>query len=155
MKKSAQSLLIVFFVSLTVACIHKTGGTVTPWERVTTYNAALADANNTLEQGAEIAVSSNLLSPQQAFPLIQCSAQVANIHLQVTAILKQGQATQANVASIKDLVDQIKASIAALPPSSLGIKNPKSQQNFEQDVSNIGTLADSLLAALETIGGTS
>jgi len=120
---------------------------------VHTYNAALAEANNAVEQGAEIVVSSNLLSAPQAAPLINMTGQVAMLHQQITSILAQGSATQANVAGVKSLVDAIKSSIAALPPAALGLKNPKSQQNFQQDVANIGTLADSLLTALEAVGG--
>ena len=151
MKIIAQRLSIAFLITLTVACIHKTGGTVTPWERVHTYNAALADANSALEQGAEAAVSSNLLQPVQAAPIINMTGQVALLHQQITAILASGTASAANVASVKAVVDQIKASLQALPTSSLGIKNPKSQQTFQQDVSGIGTLADAILSALEAV----
>lgn len=151
MKIIAQRLSIAFVLFLTVACIHKTGGTVTPWERVHTYNAALADSNSALEQGAEAAVSSNLLQPAQAAPIINMTGQVALLHQQITAILASGTASAANVASVKAVVDQIKASLQALPASALGIKNPKSQQTFQQDVSGIGTLADAILSALEAV----
>ena len=151
-----QRISVVYLAILlwsTVGCIHKTGGTVTPWERVHTYNAALADANNAVEQGMEIAVSSNLLPTAQAAPVINMTGQVAMLHQQITSILAQGQATQANIASVKALVDQIKSSIAGLPATALGFKNPKSQQTFQQDVANIGILADSVLTALIAVGG--
>jgi hypothetical protein len=150
-RSSIFALCLVLSASL--GCIHKTGGTVTPWERVHTYNATLAEANNTLERGAEAAVSANLLQPIQAAPIINMTGQVAVLHQQVTAILAQGQATAANVASVRAMVDQIKASLSALPASALGIKNPKSQQTFQADVTSIGTLADALLTALEAVGG--
>jgi len=152
MRKTRSLALILCALTLTAACIHKTGGAVTPWERVHTYNASLAETNNAIEKGAEIAVSTDLLQPAQAAPVIGWTGQVATLHLQVTAILQQGQATTANIAGVRSLIDQIKASIATLPPAALGIKNPKSQQTFEQDVQAIGTLADGILAALEAIG---
>jgi len=145
------TVILLCVVFATVGCIHKTGGSVTPWEQVTTYNAALAQANNTAEQGAEAVVVSGLVSPSDMRPVIQTTGQVATLHLQITAILQQGTATAANVASVQTLVDQIKASIAALPPTTLGIKNPKSQQSFYADLNSIGTLADSLLASLKLV----
>lgn len=149
--RTQRSFVGIFLVlALTTACIHKRGGTsVTPWERVHTYNAVLAQANNTLEQGAEAAVTANIMTPLQAAPLIDWTGQVALVHQQITSILAQGQATEANVASVKAMVDTIKRSLAALPPESLGLKNPKSQQIFQKDVENIGTLADALLISLQ------
>jgi pyruvate/oxaloacetate carboxyltransferase len=154
MKRSRNLLALVVVLSLmsTAACIHKTNqAAVTPWERVTTYNAALAQANNTAEQGAEAIVSSGLATPAQAAPIILATGRVAGLHLQVTAVLKQGTASQVNVASIKAMVDQIHASINAVPVVSLGIKNPKSQQSFAADLKSISTLADAVLASLEAV----
>lgn len=138
---------------LLVGCIHKTGGTVTPWERVTTYNAALAQANDTVEQGAEAVVVAALATPDQVRPVISASGQVATLHFQITAILQQGTATQANIASVKALVDQIEAAINAVPVTTLGIKNPKSQQSFSADLKNLGTLADAVLSSLQAVNG--
>jgi hypothetical protein len=153
MKRKINVLPIVLVLLLT-ACIHKTGGSsVTPWERVTTYNAALAQANNTVEGGAEAVASSGLATPAQVQPIIALTGQVAVLHQQVTTLLATGSATSANIASVKALVDQIKASIQAVPVSALGIKNPKSQQSFYADVNNIGTLADAVLSSLQAING--
>jgi len=148
------ALVVVVATLGTLGCIHKTGGAVTPWEKVHTYNAALAEANNAVEKGAEAVVTSGLASPQEMAPIINMTGQVAMLHQQITSILASGQPTQANVASVKALIDTVKASLLKLPPSSLGIKNPKSQQLFQNDVANIGTLADSVLAALQAVGGT-
>lgn len=145
---------IIFILALTSACIHKTGGAVTPWEKVHTYNAALAEADNAVEKGAEAVATSGLASPKEMAPIINWTGQVALLHQQITSILQQGSATQANVASVKALIDVVKSSMTTIPPSSLGLKNPKSQQLFQNDVANIGTLADSLLAALQAVGGT-
>lgn len=143
---------LAFVLALTTACIHKTGGTaVTPWERVDTYNAALASSNNSVERGAEAVVSSGLANPLQVAPIITATGRVAALHLQVTAILQQGAATQANVASAQALVDQIKMSISVIPMGSLGIKNPKTQQSFSVDLNSLGTLADEILTSLQAV----
>jgi hypothetical protein len=154
MRKSAGLTGIIFILALTAACIHKTGGAVTPWEKVHTYNAALAEANNAVEKGAEAVATSGLASPKEMAPIINWTGQVAMLHQQITSILAQGQATQPNIASVKALVDAVKSSITTLPSSSLGLKNPRSQQLFQADVANIGTLADSVLTALQAVGGT-
>ena len=155
MKRLCKYIYIPILLTFTVGCIHKTGSRVTPWERVHTYNAALAEANNAVEKGAEATVTSGLTSPLEMAPIINWTGQVAMLHQQITSILAQGSATQANIASVKALTDTIKASLAALPPSGLGIKNPKSQQLFQTDVANIGTLVDAVLTSLQAVGGTS
>lgn len=152
--RSLQLIAILICLTLATSCIHKTGGTVTPWERVHTYNAALAEANNITEQGAEAIVTSGFSTAQQMAPVINWTGQVAMLHQQITAILAQGSATQANVASVKALVDVVKTSAGSIPPAALGIKNPKSQRAFSDDVANIGTLADSILTSLQAVGGT-
>jgi hypothetical protein len=147
-------LPVITVLLLVAACIHKSTGAVTPWERVHTYNAALAEANNAVEQGMEVAASSKLVSTAQAAPVIAWCGQVAILHAQITGVLAQGQATQANVQSVQHLVDLIKSSITQMPSAALGIKNPRSQQTFQQDVQNVGALAGALLAAVEAVQGT-
>jgi hypothetical protein len=142
--------LVILATLATSGCIHKTGA-VTPWERVHTYNAALAEANNALEQGAEAVVSSSLLSATQAAPIIGWTGQVATIHLQVTAVLQTGQATTASIASVQALVDQLKQSVSALPLTTLGLKNPKSQNTFQADVTSLLTLADAVMTSLKAV----
>lgn len=152
--RKAKLTGIFLILALSVACIHKTGGAVTPWERVHTYNAALAEANNATERGAEAVVTSGLTSAQQMAPIINWTGQVAMLHQQITSILSQGSATQANIASVRALVNTIKQSASTIPPAALGFKNPNSQRAFEADVGNIGTLADSILSALQSaVGG--
>lgn len=152
MKRLQKLAPVILFLAFIPACIHKTGSTaVTPWERVHTYNAALAEANNAIEQGAEAVALSNLATPAEVAPIINASGQVALVHQQITAILAQGQATQANIASVAALVDTIKASIQKIPPAALGLKNPKSQRVFQDDVNNIYTLLDAVLTALQAV----
>lgn len=147
--------LVVALLLSTVACLHKSGGTpVTPWERVHTYNAVFAETNNTVEKGAEAAVSSGLLVPQQAAPLIGWTGQVAALHQQVTTLLEKGTATDADIANVRSLLGQIKDSGTVLVNSgALGIKNPKSQQTFALDIQGIYSAGDAVLAALQQIKG--
>jgi hypothetical protein len=149
--KKKFAILPLLLCMVATACIHKSSGAVTPWERVQTYNAAFATSNNTLEQGAEAVVASGLITPTQGAPIIGLTGQVATIHEQVTAILAKGTATTADIASVQALTDQIKAVILALPPSVLGIKNPKSQQTFQADVTSLSTLADAVLSSLKAV----
>jgi hypothetical protein len=151
LQKIAPILLLLAFLP---ACIHKSSGAITPWERVHTYNAALADANNALEKGAEAAVSSNLLQPAQAAPIINWTGRVALLHQQITSILATKQATSATLASVSAVVDQIKATVDSIPAGDFGIKNPKSQQTFKQDFDLIYSLADKILESLQTISAT-
>lgn len=150
-QKVTIQVVVALALLTTIGCIHKTTGSVTPWERVHTYNASFAEANNAFEQGMEAVVSSGLVSANQAAPLIAWSGQVATLHQQITAILQQGSATTGNLAAVQALVAQIKNSAQALPPSALGIKNPKSQQTFQQDVASIGSLADAILSSLQVV----
>lgn len=150
---AALTVCLIALEVTTVGCIHRSTGQVTPWERVHTYNAALAEANNAVEQGAEGAVLAGALTVQQAAPIINWTGQVAIVHQQVTAVLGQGSATAQNIASIRAMVGEIKASLASLPPAAVGLKNPRTQQTFQADVANIGVLADALLAAVEAVGG--
>lgn len=152
MKRNSNLAVLTILILLTTACIHKAGAPVTPMEKATTYNAALADANNTIEKGAEIAASTGVLTPLQAAPMIGACGRIATIHTQITAVLRQGTPTSASVASIAALIDQVKAAVQAIPPEALGIKNPQSQQIFKTDVANVYSLADAILNALQAGG---
>ncbi len=152
MKRNRQLAVLAILLLVSTACMHKAGGgAITPWERITTYNATLAQANNTVEQGVEAAVTSGVLSAQNAQPIIAWTGQVATLHQQITAILATGQSTTANVAAVQALVDQMKASLDAIPPGALGIKNPKSQQTFKADADSIFSLADAVLTNLKAV----
>ena len=52
-----KRIALVLILLASSACIHKTGGKVTPMERVTTDNAVLAQMINTVEQGTEAVVN--------------------------------------------------------------------------------------------------
>jgi hypothetical protein len=138
--------VLLLLLVLTVGCIHKTGGAVTPMERVTTDNAVFAQLNDSIEQGAESVATAGLLKPAQVAPVIGWCGQVAVAHEQITAILNAGTVTTANVASIQALVTQIQQSATSLIASgTLGVKNPKTQQSISADIQAASSLAGSLL----------
>lgn len=146
----------IFVLCLTTACIHKPAGStpVTPWERVSTDNAILAQGNNSLERGAEAVVSSHLLTPAQAKPVIEFTGQIAAVHQQITAILEKGilVSGSADAAALDSLLAQIRTAGGILVNSgALGIKNPNTQQTFSQDVQLLVNLAQSVLADAHAI----
>lgn len=150
MKKTL--LLPIVLAIATVGCIHKASGPVTPKERAATYNAVLAQTNDTIEQGAEAASASGVITAAQAKPIIQFASQVATLHKQVTVILGQATVTTADLASISVLLDQIKsAGDQAIASGALGIKNPKSMETFKADLDALYSAADAILSALQQI----
>lgn len=138
-------------LAICAACIHRTTGTVSPWERVTTDNALLAQTNNAVEQGAEAVAASRLRTPEQIAPVIRECAQVANAHLQITAILEKGSSVSASdYDSIQALLQQIQASASQLISSGeLGVKNPKTQNLLSSDVQALSSLASALVTELQ------
>ena len=153
MKQAKRTMAVLVMVLLaSVGCIHKTGGSVTPRERVMVYNATLAEVNNTLEQGVEAVNNSKLISDAQARPIIVWTGNVATVHMQITAVLGRGTATTADVESVRALIQQIKVSGAEIVSSgAAGIKNPKSQQTIGQDIQFIANTADELLVAFQQL----
>jgi hypothetical protein len=149
LKRNASLAAVLTVVILAAACIHKAGGTVTAKEKAVTYNAVLAETNNTLEKGAEAAAASKLLPVTQAKTIIELTGRVAELHKQVTNILEQGVITDASIASIKALLDQIKTEgDLAIASGALGVKNPNSQNTFTQDLDSLYSAADAILSAL-------
>ena len=145
--------LIVSGTLGTEACIHKTTGPVTPWEKVTTYNAVLAETNNTIEQGAELAAAQKILPVNVAREVIEYTSRVASVHLQITAILGKGSAITANdTATMNGLLAQIQASGTALVTSGVvGVKNPKSQQTIAADITSLVSLAQTITELVPTL----
>jgi len=151
MRKS-KTVLLAAILLVTAACIHKQTGTVTPKEKAATFNAVFAETNNTIEQGAEAAVRSGLLTPEQGAPVIAFTGQAATVHLQITAILAQSTITTKDIASIQALLDQIKKSgDQAIASGAIGIKNPKTQNTFAKDFDSLYAAADAILSALQQL----
>lgn len=151
-----KTALIVLTVLCTTGCIHK-ATPITPWERVMTDNALLAQFVDTAEQGTELAVSSGVLSASTAKPVIRVESRFPDVHKKITAILAQGSGADFTTANA--LLDQFKADMQALIASGeIGIKNPKTQMSISGDLNNIVNLTKAVLADIQlihpTTGGT-
>lgn len=151
MKRQMRMTAAVAMIVLATACIHKTGGTVTPMEKVTTDNAVFAQVNNTIEQGCEALVNAGVWQPNQAAPVIAWTAKVAMIHQQITALIGTGSTVSASsLQTIQTLLDQIQQSANTLISSgAVNIKNPKSQQTVSADITSVITLGKTILAELQ------
>lgn len=155
---SPKLLNVSLFLLFTAGCLHKTGvgnvpANATPWERVTAYNAVLAQSNNTIEQGTELAAQQKLLPVNVARQVIAFTSDVASTHLQITAILEKGTQVSSNdLASIRNLLSQIQAGGAVLVSSGvIGIKNPRSQQTISEDVKALVSVAQSIIELLPAL----
>ena len=144
--------VVILSLLLTVGCIHKSG-TVTPWERVTTENAVLAQSIDTATQGTIAVQASGLITLQQAAPVLGYESQVASIQLQLNAILAQAPSAN-NIPGIQALVNQIGAGAQALVSTgALGVKNPKSQQTIGADIQAIVSSAELILSSYQAATG--
>lgn len=150
--KSIASILILLVV--VTGCIHKVGNApVTPWERITTNNAILAQSINTLEHGAEAAASTTLLSDAKAAKVINFSANCAKAHDKVTDILAKGQSVSVeDAAALQNFIQFVEAQATELVNSGdFGVKNPKSQQMFDLDIKNLSALAAAILSDVQIV----
>jgi predicted membrane-bound mannosyltransferase len=153
MKK--RLLPVILLTALTVACIHKTGGTISAWERVNVNMAALAQINNDVAKGLIAAEQSGLVSTQQAAPILNYQELVAKDHAAMENILATGSDQAANQsAKIQALLTEIQNQGTTLIQSGgLGIKNPKSQQTFTQDLQAIVNLTQTVLEDFQLVKG--
>lgn len=153
MKRSIA--LIFILMSMTVACIHKQSGTVSPWERVNVNMAALAQINDDVAKGVIGIQQGGTISVQQAAPILNYQELVAKDHAAIENILSAGS-TQAGTQAtqIQALLNEIeKQGTALIQSGGLGIKNPKSQQTFAQDLQGIVNLASVILADYQLAEG--
>ena len=150
MRRKISLATVLALVVIMAACAHRQGTNtpVSPWEQVMTTNAQIASANNALEQAVENAVTSGVLTPVQATPIITGQAKLAAIDYQITQILNQGQGVSTSQGlQLTNLFAQFKASGGYLVGSGvIGVKDAKTQQNVIADVN----LSLSLLNTLET-----
>ena len=145
-------LTVVMALAFSSACIHKASGPVSAKERAATFNAVFAETDSTIEQGAEAAASSGLLTNAQAQPIIAFTGQAASLHKQVTAILGQATITAGDLASIQALLLEIKAQgDAAIASGAMGVKNPKSQAKFSDDLNSLYSAADAIISAIQQV----
>ena len=153
MKK--RLLPVILLTALTAACIHKTGGPVSVWERVNVNMAALAQINNDVAKGLIAAEQSGLVSTQQAGPILNYQEIVAKDHAAIENILAAGSDPATNQsAKIQALLTEIQNQGTTLIQSGgLGIKNPKSKQTFTQDLQGILSLTETILEDFQLAKG--
>ncbi len=153
MKRSIA--LIFILMSITIACIHKQSGTVSPWERVNVNMAALAQINDDVAKGVIVVQQAGTINEQQAAPILNYQELVAKDHAAIENILTAGS-TQAGTQTtqIQALLNEIeKQGTTLIQSGSLGIKNPKSQQTFAQDLQGIVNLASVILSDYQLAEG--
>ena len=153
MKK--KIVLIMVLLTITVACIHKNSGTVSSWERVNTNMAALAQINDEVAKGIMAVQQAGTISAQQAAPILNYQETVAKDHMAIENILAAGSAQASSQAvQIEALLNEVKSQGTALiQAGGLGVKNPKSQQTFTQDLQGIVNLAGIVLADYQLAKG--
>lgn len=140
--------LLFILMLLTVACVHKQSGRVSPWERVNVNMAALAQINEAVAKGVIATQQAGAISVQQAAPILNYQELVAKDHAAIENILLAGSTQAASQSlQIQALLSEIeKQGTLLIQSGGLGIKNPRSQQTFAQDLQGIVNLANVILA---------
>lgn len=148
-------ITVVALLACSVGCIKKTGGTISPWERFNVDFAAVGQINNDVAKGIIAVQGTGAVSVVQAAPILNYQELVAKDHAAVENILNGGSAqATSKAAEIQALLEEIKIQGTALVQSGgLGVKNPKSQQTFTQDLQGIVSLTEVVLSELQTIKG--
>lgn len=156
--RKTKLILPIILALVCAGCIKKSGTSspVTPWEKATTDNAIFAQGLDTLEQGAEAAVSSGVLPRQTGGQIIGLTGQAATIQLQANQILATApNVTTSDLSTLEGLLSQLGNSATALINSgSLNVKNPKSQQAFSADVQAVVSIANLVIADIQAAKGT-
>jgi hypothetical protein len=152
MKRSIGMMLLL---AMTTACIHKQGAPVSAWERVNVNMAALAQVNTEVAKGIIAVQRSGTLTVQQAAPILNFQELVAKDHSAIENILALGVAPAKDHATeIRSLLKEIKEQGTALiQTGGLKITNPKSQQEFTQELQAVVNMADAVLADYELLKG--
>jgi hypothetical protein len=116
--------------------------------------AALAQLNNNVAKGVIAVQQTGSLTVQQAAPILNYQETVAKDHEALENILSAGSAQAASQsAQIQALLNEIENQGTALIQSGgLGVKNPKTQQTFTQDLQVIVNLAGVVLADYKLLG---
>ncbi len=138
---------LLLALACTTACIHKPSGPVTAWERVNVNMAALAQINNDVAKGVIALQQADVITAQQAARVLNFQETAAKDHMAIENILSTGSAKAASrSAEIQSLLEEIKTQGTHLIQSGgLGVKNPKSQQTFTQDLQAIVNLTEVIL----------
>ena len=118
-------------------------------------HGALAQINEDVAKGIISAQQTGILTTQQAAPILNYQEVVAKDHAAIENILATGsnQATNRS-AEIQALLEEIKSQGSTLIQSGgLGVKNPRSQQTFTQDLQGIINLTETVLANFQLAKG--
>jgi hypothetical protein len=147
--------VVVLLAVLTGGCIHKPSGPVSTWERVNVNLAAMGQINNDVAKGIIAVQQAGVLTVQQAAPVLNYQELVAKDHAALENIFAAGSAEAASrPAQIQALLDEIENQGTALIQSGgLGVKNPKSQETFTQDLQAVVSLAGVVLTDYQMLGG--
>ncbi|HVO79961.1 MAG TPA: hypothetical protein VMT28_04485 [Terriglobales bacterium] len=147
--------LAILLTAIATACIHKQSGPISPWERVNVNLAALAQINADVAKGLIAVQQAGVVPAQQAAPILNYQEMVAKDHMAIENILAAGSTQAASQsAQIQALLNEIRNQGTALIQSGgLGVKNPKSQQTFTQDLQGIINLAEVVLADYQQVEG--
>jgi hypothetical protein len=135
-------------MSVMIACVHKQSGPVSPWERVNVNMAALAQMNDDVAKGMISIQQAGTITAQQAVPILNYQELVAKDHAAIENILSAGTTQAATqTTQIQALLNEIKnQGTTLIQTGGLGIKNPKSQQTFTQDLQGVINLASVILS---------
>jgi type IV pilus biogenesis protein CpaD/CtpE len=155
-QRKLQVVAVTLLLLVGAGCIHRQSGSTVPataWEKTTVDNALFSQLNATVQQGAMDLSTSNVLTPDQAHPVINLTEKVAITHKQVTAIIGKGSTVSASdYDTLKGLVDQIGASGTDLVNAGyLGVKNPRSQQTVAADIQALVGLAKAILTDVQAV----
>lgn len=147
--------LVVLLAAMTAACIHKSSGPISPWERANVNLAALAQINNDVAKGIIAMQQAGTITVQQAAPILNFQEAVAKDHTALEHIFSAGSGQAANQADkVQALLEEIRSQGTELIQSGgLGVKNPKSQQTFTQDLQSMVNLAEVVLADFQLAEG--
>ena len=146
-RRQLVTAAVLLTLLLGLACIKKTSGVVTPWEKVTTYNSLLASTNNTITKGVILANSDNLLTKEYTAPVLVMSSKVAVTDDELTNLLAKGAAlTPADTLRVNELLVQVRDSANKLiNGGTLNIKNPQSQTTISADVQSLVDLVQLII----------
>src|SRR5439155_13809467 len=106
-KMRQRTSLVVLLTAITVGCIHKQSGPVSPWERVNVNLAALAQINDDIAKGVIAVQQAGTITVQQAAPVLNYQETVAKDHIALENILAAGSAqASSQSAEIQALLNE-------------------------------------------------
>lgn len=156
----AVVMAMAFILTVGCAAIRKDAATgqpprqPTPIEQALATNVRLATVNNYVTHGIVSANTAGLVPDSLTATVLRATDRIAEADTKLSKILERaGTMDAADAAQVRELVQEIKQALSDLGTSGgLGIKNPQSQQTFQQDLLVVGSLADGIVDLLKTAG---